>query len=64
VDPSPSNKALPDGVYFGFNVPEVNGKSIPHPWMEVIDKGQSTTFEYGPKSDNYGGRVAHGGKKS
>ena len=55
MDPSPSNKTPPDGVHFGFNISNVNAKSIPHPWMEVIDKGVPTTFEYGPESDQLGG---------
>ena len=54
-EPQPNAAPLPDGVYMGFNIPGEQGKSIPHPWIEVVQDGKPTTFEYGPEGNAIGG---------
>lgn len=50
-----SGTGLSDGVYIAFNVTGVNGKQVPHEYVEVVIDGHKRMYEYGPGTTIIGG---------
>lgn len=50
--------SLADGVYVAFNVAGINGKSVPHEYVEVVRNAHRFIYEYGPSGTAAGGEFS------